>query len=110
MGNPPSASRQKSLPVRSFHVIRPRAQTSLAGADAPSPIGLLGRHEQRRPEGLRAGLLRVGHQLGDAEVEDLRGERGAGAARRREEHVLQLEVAVHDALGVGELQGVAPLA
>ena len=80
-----------------------------AGADAASAIGLLGGHEERRPEGLRPGLLALRDELGDAEIEDLGREGHVAAARGAEEDVLQLEVAVDDALLVGLLERVANL-
>jgi hypothetical protein len=77
--------------------------------DATFAIGLLGGHEERRSERLRPCLLAVGHELGDAEVEDLGGEGRLTPARDGEEDVLGLEIAMNDALRVGLLERVADL-
>ncbi len=70
---------------------------------------LLGRHVLRRAHRLlrardRLARLRLPHDLRQTEVRDL------DAALLVHEHVLGLDVAVHDALGVRELERVADLA
>nr|WP_236644646.1 hypothetical protein [Sorangium cellulosum] len=96
-----------------------------APVDAPRR-GLLGRHVLGRPHDRdrgpgrplpRAGRVRdavalaavVGQALREPEIEQLQagfgdGGRGLGAARARQEQVLGLDVPVHEALGVRELE------
>src|SRR5690606_8511353 len=73
-----------------------------AGVDG-QPLGLLRREVGRRPHD-RARLGEVvgvaaAHGAGDAEVGDL------DLALGGDEHVARLDVAVHDAVAVGEVEG-----
>jgi hypothetical protein len=74
------------------------------------PTGLLGSHPERRPDCGRVARMRFRHDLGDAHVENFHREGRAFAMRSRQEHVFGLEIAVHDADGVGIRERVANLA
>ncbi|GAA3485894.1 hypothetical protein GCM10018966_104270 [Streptomyces yanii] len=72
----------------------------VGGRGHPAPRGLLGGHERRGADGHAAAGEggRVGG-VGDTEVDDARPVRG-------EQHIGRLEIAVHDARAVDDVQGL----
>ena len=99
---------ERRLPGRHLVEQDPQREEVRARVDAVAPH-LFRRHGAGRAQNLpgrRERGLAVGgnHRPGEAEVEDLH------VARRRHHHVLGLEIAVHDALGVrfGQTLGDLP--